>query len=107
MSRFVRPLLPVGSRAAQRPIASAVSEDVSELVERLRAWRLERARRDGVPAYVIFHDSTLHAIAERRPTTEPGLLAIAGFGPARLARYGAEIIELTRAVESAAIGRSE
>ena len=46
----------------------------------LRAWRLERARADGVPPYVIAHDATLLAIAEERPTSPASCIAIAGHG---------------------------
>lgn len=67
----------------------------------LRQWRLQRSKRDGVPAYVVFHDATLIAIAARRPATLAGLRSIPGIGPTKLERYGDEIIEV---VESAATG---
>ncbi|HEY2543928.1 MAG TPA: ATP-dependent DNA helicase UvrD2, partial [Gaiellaceae bacterium] len=62
--------------------------------ERLRAWRLERARADGVPPYVVFHDTVLHAIADARPESIGELSQIAGVGPAKLERYGWAILEL-------------
>jgi DNA helicase-2/ATP-dependent DNA helicase PcrA len=62
------------------------------LFDALKRWRLERAKADGVPAYVVFHDSTLAAIAERRPRTTLELRTIAGVGPAKLERYGLEVI---------------
>jgi DNA helicase-2/ATP-dependent DNA helicase PcrA len=62
--------------------------------ERLRAWRLERAREDGVPPYVVFHDSVLHAIADARPTSLGELSRIAGVGPAKLERYGTDVLAL-------------
>ncbi|MCU0266198.1 MAG: ATP-dependent DNA helicase UvrD2 [Actinomycetia bacterium] len=61
--------------------------------ERLRAWRLERARTDSVPAYVVFTDATLEAIAARRPASLGELAEINGVGPAKLQRYGAEVLE--------------
>jgi len=62
------------------------------LAERLRIWRLETSRRLGVPAYVVFDDRTLEAIATLRPTDERSLLAVPGIGPRRLEDYGDEIL---------------
>ena len=67
-------------------------DDGDPLVAALRAWRLERARADGVPPYVIAHDATLAAIAEARPTSVAALRRVPGIGPAKLERYGAEIL---------------
>ena len=61
---------------------------------RLRAWRLERARKDGVPPYVIFHDTVLHAIADAQPKSRGELSQIAGVGPAKLDRYGDALLAL-------------
>jgi superfamily II DNA helicase RecQ len=58
----------------------------------LRAWRLERARADAVPPYVIAHDSTLAAIAERRPGSPAELRRVPGIGPAKIEKYGTEIL---------------
>jgi DNA helicase-2/ATP-dependent DNA helicase PcrA len=65
--------------------------------ERLRAWRLERAREDGVPPYVIFHDSVLHAIADAAPRSLGELALVAGVGPAKLDRYGPAVLSLLAA----------
>ncbi|HEU5472559.1 MAG TPA: ATP-dependent DNA helicase UvrD2 [Actinophytocola sp.] len=65
-----------------------------ELLGRLREWRGERARLLKVPAYVVFTDATLTAIAEQRPTDEAGLVAISGIGAAKLDRFGAEVLAL-------------
>ena len=62
----------------------------------LRAWRLERARADGVPPYVIAHDATLAAIAEQLPDTEMRLRGIAGMGPVKVERYGSDILRVVR-----------
>src|SRR5947199_34835 len=56
----------------------------------LKQWRLERAKADEVPAYVVFHNSTLEQIAERGPRTLPELAAVPGVGPTKLERYGEE-----------------
>ena len=62
------------------------------LFERLRAWRLERAGADKVPAFVVFTDATLQLIAEHRPRDEAALRTISGVGPGKLAKYGAEVL---------------
>jgi DNA helicase-2/ATP-dependent DNA helicase PcrA len=67
------------------------------LMVSLREWRLTVARSDGVPAYVVAPDTLLLEIADRRPITLPALARLKGMGPARLARYGNEILQLTRA----------
>jgi DNA helicase-2/ATP-dependent DNA helicase PcrA len=63
------------------------------VMKALKAWRLERARRDEVPAFVVFHDSTLREIARQRPRELWQLAKVAGVGPAKLERYGDEILE--------------
>ena len=60
--------------------------------QRLREWRLERAKADEVPPYVVFHDSVLHAIAAARPETLGELAQISGVGPAKLERYGDDVL---------------
>jgi superfamily II DNA helicase RecQ len=60
--------------------------------EHLRAWRTERAA--GKPAFVVFDDKTLWAIAALLPTREAGLLAINGIGPVKLENYGDELIAM-------------
>jgi DNA helicase-2/ATP-dependent DNA helicase PcrA len=64
---------------------------------RLREWRAERAKADNVPAYVVFHDSVLQAIAAARPATIGELARISGVGPAKLERYGDEVLALVAA----------
>jgi len=58
----------------------------------LKAWRLARARQDDVPAYLVFHNSTLEEIAARRPATLGELGAVPGVGPAKLERYGEGVL---------------
>jgi len=64
------------------------------LFERLRAWRLERAGDDKVPAFVVFTDATLQLIAEHRPDSEQALLRISGVGKSKLERYGEAVLEV-------------
>jgi DNA helicase II / ATP-dependent DNA helicase PcrA len=69
----------------------------------LRAWRAERAKADAVPAYVVFHNSTLAEIAERSPRTLAELGRVPGVGPAKLERYGDDVLAtLSRAPTRAA-----
>jgi DNA helicase-2/ATP-dependent DNA helicase PcrA len=75
------------------PLADTVAPD-AELVERLKAWRLETARAKKVPAYVILHDATIETIAGIRPQPEAQLTSIPGIGPAKLEAYGDAILEL-------------
>jgi ATP-dependent DNA helicase RecQ len=63
-----------------------------ELFERLRALRRRLAEERKVPAYVVFSDATLLAIAARRPTTEAQLLEVSGVGLTKLERYGAAVL---------------
>lgn len=65
-----------------------------ELYERLRSWRTRVAGEQHVPAYVVFTDATLIALAERRPQRTEELLAIAGIGPRKLGLYGEAVLAL-------------
>jgi DNA helicase-2/ATP-dependent DNA helicase PcrA len=60
--------------------------------ESLKAWRLRRSRADDVPAYLVFHNSTLEEIAGRRPGSLAELASVPGVGPAKLERYGEEVL---------------
>lgn len=65
-----------------------------ELFERLREWRVKVSSAASVPAYVVFTDATLTAIAERQPTDNAGLASIAGIGPRKLELYGENVLAL-------------
>jgi DNA helicase-2/ATP-dependent DNA helicase PcrA len=67
------------------------------LLEALKSWRATAARAAKVPAYVIFHDTTLAAVAEARPTTAQELLALPGLGPVKVSRYGDALLEVVAA----------
>ena len=64
----------------------------------LRDLRAQLAREQNVPAYVIFHDSTLRTIAEQQPATLDDLARVGGIGGAKLARYGERVLEALGAV---------
>ncbi len=64
------------------------------LFEVLREWRLNRSRADSVPAFVVFSDAVLIALATRRPSNNAELLAVPGIGPVKIDRYGDEVLPL-------------
>ena len=66
------------------------------LFQRLRAWRLERSRREGVPAYTLFTDRTARELAHARPEDERALGDIWGLGDARIGAFGEELLEVIR-----------
>jgi ATP-dependent DNA helicase RecQ len=72
---------------------AGLTPEANARFEMLRQWRGEAARAQGVPAYVIFHDSTLREIARQRPSDLDGLAAISGVGAGKLERYGAAVLD--------------
>jgi superfamily II DNA helicase RecQ len=66
----------------------------SVLMSRLKTWRMDQARAQGVPAFVVFNDRTLEAIASLRPSSEVALLEVPGIGPAKLEAYGDQLLDL-------------
>jgi ATP-dependent DNA helicase RecQ len=64
------------------------------LLSHLKAWRLEEARLQSVPAYVILNDNTLAQLARERPQRRDELLGISGIGAKKLERYGAALLEI-------------
>ena len=74
------------------------SVDVDEdLLAQLKEWRLKTSKDLSVPAYVVFTDNTLIAIAESLPADEAALVAIPGIGSRKLEQFGADVLELVRA----------
>ena len=84
-------------RRSDSPAYPALSGTEAGLLEHLKAWRREEARVQDVPAYVIFHDSTLAQIARRAPQDLQGLSAIGGIGLKKLERYGEALLALLAA----------
>jgi ATP-dependent DNA helicase RecQ len=84
---------PRARRAAAKAASGALAPELEARFAALRAWRLATARAQGVPPYVVFHDATLIAIAEARPSSLVELAAVPGIGTAKLERYGAAILE--------------
>jgi DNA helicase-2/ATP-dependent DNA helicase PcrA len=67
-----------------------------ELLQQLKEWRLRTAKQQNVPAFVVFTDNTLTAIAEQLPTDDAALVAIPGIGAHKLEQYGPEVLRLVR-----------
>jgi ATP-dependent DNA helicase RecQ len=65
--------------------------------EALRAWRAATAKEQGVPPYVVFHDTTLREIATRVPDSRAALASVAGVGEAKLARYAEGVLAVLAA----------
>ncbi len=72
----------------------AFDDNERALWEQLRAWRAKIAKEHGVPAYVIFHDSTLLELVRLRPQTEDDLRQVTGVGVRKLDKYGHDLIEI-------------
>jgi len=108
-SRFLDGVLagrgaPVRDRSAARrgggDRRGADSVDADDpLFARLRTWRLATSREQSVPAYVVFSDATLQAIAARRPGSVAELAGVPGVGAVKLGRYGAAVLELCAEAE--------
>ena len=81
---------------AQAPAAAALDATAQARFAALKAWRAEVAREHNLPAYVIFHDATLAAIAERAPQTLEDLQGISGIGAKKLEAYGAEVLRVSQ-----------
>ena len=82
-------------RAPKRGAAAAVDLDggATLVFEQLRTWRAATAKEQGVPAYVVFHDTTLREIATRLPETLDELSTVSGVGVAKRERYGPRLLE--------------
>jgi len=89
-----------GSRKRRQVVVTTHPEDTA-LFEALRARRLELARAEGMPPYVVASDRTLRELAEVRPLSIAQLQGIYGIGPAKAARYGEALLDV---VKGAALG---
>ncbi len=81
-------------KATKRSAGPELPADSQDLFERLRAWRAEQAREQGVPAYIVFGDATLRGIAVVRPSTLAELAEISGVGEKKLDAYGAAVLAI-------------
>ena len=108
-SRFIAELWPNAvARPAPKPGSAVATFELSAadepLLAKLIEWRRERARADGVPAYVVADNKTLAAIAVRRPSDAAGLLAVPGIGQRKVATYGDEILAIVSSTFAAGAG---
>jgi ATP-dependent DNA helicase RecQ len=92
------------ARAARTARTAAPAADLSPAAagtfERLRAWRASVAKEQKLPAYVIFHDATLRAIAAARPGSLAELGTISGVGQAKLAKFGEQVLAALAGAEA-------
>ena len=109
-----RPALPVHCRSCGTELTTAGQRTTGRCddcpptyaegtFEKLRAWRLAVAKEASVPAYVVFTDATLTAIAEREPGTEGELAQISGVGVRKLGMYGEQVLALMGGAEVDAV----
>jgi ATP-dependent DNA helicase RecQ len=88
------------AKVAKQRSAAATAElsgEAAPLFERLRAWRAATAKEQGLPAYVIFHDSTLRQIAAEAPRSLAQLSTVSGVGENKLAKFGQQILDVVAA----------
>jgi len=71
-----------------------------DLFEKLKRWRMGRAKSDQVSAFIIAHNTLLEELARRKPQTAQSLLGVKGFGQSKLDKYGAEILAILQAVKA-------
>lgn len=89
--RAARSVRSSGSSKSKAATAELAPAD-QELFEKLRAWRAGEAREQGVPAYIVFGDATLRAVATQRPTSLAQAGGITGIGEAKLQKYGEALL---------------
>ncbi len=94
MRRIVERAKESAARRTRSAVPLSLEGVDAGLLAALKAWRLEEARTQSVPAYVILHDSTLVELARSRPTETDDLSDIAGFGSRKVERYGDALISL-------------
>ncbi len=83
------------ARGAAPPAAAELDTAGQARFAALKAWRGEVAREHNLPAYVIFHDATLAAIAARAPQSLDDLQGVSGIGATKLERYGEEVLRVS------------
>ncbi|HTO26631.1 MAG TPA: ATP-dependent DNA helicase UvrD2 [Gaiellaceae bacterium] len=97
-SRFLDELGVRATAAAASAAAAKPKLEATPAVQALKEWRLARARAEEVPAYVVFNDRTLAELLRMQPRTISELAAVPGIGPAKLERYGPELLAALRDV---------
>jgi ATP-dependent DNA helicase RecQ len=82
------------SASKQQELPEDLSPAAQQLEQALKGWRTAAAKKLGMPPFVVLHDRTLRAIAHSRPTTPNQLQEISGMGPAKVEKYGSQILEI-------------
>ncbi|APH54134.1 ATP-dependent DNA helicase recQ [Granulibacter bethesdensis] len=85
-------------RRANNPVSDNIPDAIRAEFDALRAWRMKEAKEQGVPPYVIFHDSVLRDIATSAPTDLETLGRIKGVGASKLDRYGRHVLAVLAGV---------
>jgi RecQ family ATP-dependent DNA helicase len=83
-----------GTQAGETAAPVRLTAEGEAVAARLKEWRSAEAKRLGVPAFVVLHERTLTALAQARPNSLKGMLAIDGIGPAKMEKYGEAILEI-------------
>jgi ATP-dependent DNA helicase RecQ len=84
------------SKKKARPIMSTLHEDSNSLFEQLRRRRMEIARKEQVPPYLVFADKTLLEMCQYQPLTKEEMLQVSGVGEMKYGKYGERFIEVIR-----------
>ena len=91
---YIHFLFSLAASGASKPAPIALDDAGQQRYDALKAWRAEVARSHNLPAYVIFHDATLAAIAQAEPQDLEALQGIAGIGAKKLEAYGGEVLRV-------------
>ncbi|SMG33527.1 DNA helicase RecQ [Paenibacillus aquistagni] len=104
--RLLAPAVEVikGERKVQQKVAQSLKPKTlaavdETLFEQLRVLRRELAAKEGVPPYIVFNDSTLRELTEKRPTTEAEFLKVKGVGEAKVRKFGEPFLRLFQQLE--------
>ena len=99
--RSRRPSFPAATGGeSMDPLPATAGDDVAELREALRSWRIGKSRELGMPPYTLFWDRTLDELCARRPATLEDLRTIWGMGDQKCRKFGTEIIALITSLAS-------
>jgi ATP-dependent DNA helicase RecQ len=93
-ARTRREAKPGGNKPSGAGLAATLDADAQARFAALRTWRAEVAKEHNLPAYVVFHDVTLAAMAQQQPATLDALAMISGVGAKKLEAYGREILRV-------------
>jgi DNA helicase-2/ATP-dependent DNA helicase PcrA len=107
-SRFLDGLRPAGASVPRKkPKTVKPAAEDAELFGRLRAWRKRQAESQGAPAFVVFSDATLVAIADAQPDSRAALAQVSGVGPAKLDRYAEPVLAVLGGTDPNSVALAE